>query len=59
MMLGVGEFFFFGTISLWPWVVPTAFAFVGGELCVMVVLAFCYLFKEERDKEEERERNEE
>ena len=43
-------------MSLWPWVVATTFAFTGGGLCVMVVLAFCYLFKEERDREEEREK---
>lgn len=54
-----GEFdmdFFFGTTSLWLWVLAVGFA--GNGLCVMVVLASCYCFKEETQIEEYRERDE-
>ena len=41
-------------MSLWSWIVTVGF--VGRGLCMMVVIASCYFFKEERETKRKREK---
>ena len=41
-------------MSLWSWIVTIGF--VGRGLCMMVVIASCYFFKEGRETKRKREK---